>query len=282
MTANEQQGDLSITALYTAQVWKWARFEASELFCTSHGRNIFKATNLTLDIARLLRPAMPSLRHSLAQRHAIIDALLAESGCTHVIELAAGLSRRGAAVTANPAFDYTEIDLPRVIDHKLTLLRRTTRGRAILARDNLHFLRSNIFDLELPSLVRNRPTCIIAEGLFMYLPADRQRDLWRRILTAISETPGSQLIFDLVPFSEQPRPGTVGRILERAFATATRGAAFAFDDRSRGDLEAELTEIGFITTDLFAPSTAPAHWSLPYLSKQTQTLVFRCTVAPGP
>src|SRR5688572_17265548 len=95
-------GDLSVTALYTAQTWAWAGLDQADLFSTRRSRGVFDATNLVLGVARALRPDAPSLRHGLAQRHILIDRLLAESGATQVLELAAGLSRRGAAVSAEP------------------------------------------------------------------------------------------------------------------------------------------------------------------------------------
>ncbi len=273
---SKKSGDLTITALYTAQVWKWAKFDGGDLFGTWRGRDVFNATNLSLGIARVFRRGLPSLRHSLAQRHAMIDAIMAESGARQVVELASGLSRRGAATSANPDVRYTEVDLPRVVDKKQKLLTRSKRGREIAARDNLHFVRGDVFDLNLDELVEDGPVCVIAEGLLMYFDQQRQKQLWSKIAALMAKHPGSTFAFDLVPFIEQPKPGVVGRSFERLFRKFTRGATFAFDERSRDDLRNDLIDSGFGDVSLFEPADAPEHWAVPFTNKRTQTLVFRC------
>jgi len=274
--ADKKSGDLTVTALYTAQVWKWAKFDGGELFGTWRGRDVFNATNLSLGIARVFRRGLPSLRHSLAQRHAMIDAVMAESGCAQVLELAAGLSRRGAATSANPDVSYVEVDLPAVVDKKQKLLKRSKRGREVADRDNLTFVRGNVFDLDLDELVVDGPACVISEGLMMYFDQDGQKKLWTRINQLMKQHPGSVYVFDLVPFCEQPQPGVVGRTFERLFKRFTKGAAFAFDDRTREDLRDDLLACGFTEVDLLEPNTAPDHWPIPFTNRTTQTLVFRC------
>lgn len=277
MTSDQQKkGDLTVTALYTAQVWKWAGFDGGDLFGTRRGRDVFNATNLSLGITRVFRRGLPLLRHSLAQRHAMIDALVAESACTQVLELAAGLSRRGAALSADPELHYVEVDLPAVVAHKQELLMRSERGRAIAARDNLRMVQGDALTLELEELLRDGPVCVIAEGLLMYLDAAAQQQLWTRLATLRANRPGSSLVFDLVPFCEQPKPGAFGRGLRWLFKRFTGGADFAFDERSRDDLVAELGDCGFADVTLFEPATAPDAWAVPFKNKHTQTLVFRC------
>jgi O-methyltransferase involved in polyketide biosynthesis len=119
--------------------------------------------------------------------------------------------------------------------------------------------------------------CVIAEGFFMYLAADAQRALWRS-LAAFLRSRGT-LVFDLVPAVEQPKPGRVGRFLDTLFRRFTKGATFAFDERTRDDLVRELHDAGFTEVTLVEPATAPASWTLPHLEARTQQLVFVCRVA---
>ena len=272
----KKRGDLTVTALYTAQVWKWAKFDGAELFGTWRGRDVFNATNMGLGLARLFRRGLPSLRHSLAQRHAIIDAVMAESGCTQVLELAAGLSRRGAATSTNPDIRYVEVDLPSVVVKKQKLLNRTKRGREVAERSNFVLTGGDVLTTELEGLVADGPVCVIAEGLLMYFDAAQQHQLWTRIATLMTAHPGSTFVFDLVPFCEQPEPGVIGRSFERVFRRFTRGATFSFDERTRDALQRELGECGFSEVTLIAPGTAPERWRLPFLHKRTQALVFHC------
>jgi O-methyltransferase involved in polyketide biosynthesis len=273
--SGDQPADLAVTALYTAQTWKWAKLDQADLFATWRGRDVFNATNLVLWIARAMRRDLPSLRHGLAQRHIMIDRLLAASGVTQVLELAAGLSRRGASVSADPKVRYVEVDLPAMIAHKRRLLARTERGRALAGRDNLVLVGRDITDLELAEPLLDGPVLVIAEGLMQYLDATAQLELWRRIAALVASRPGSALLFDLVPWAEQPRPGRIGRALESMFKRFTRGRTFAVDARTRADIAAQLLEAGFRSVEQHEPQTAPADWLLPHLDRPTQILVWR-------
>jgi O-methyltransferase involved in polyketide biosynthesis len=239
---------------------------------------VFTATNLALGIARLFRWGLPSLRHGLAQRHSIIDNLLADSGCKQVLELAAGLSRRGAAMSRDPHLRYVEVDLPRVIDRKRKLLARSQPGRDVAGRSNLILVGGDVRDTDLASLLEPGPTFVIAEGLLMYLDAEQQRELWARIATLLADRPDSAFAFDLVPFCEQPKPGVVGRSLEFVFKRFTRGATFAFDDRTREQIADELRVCGFGSVELIEPADAPQRWEVPFAGERTQVLLFRCVV----
>ncbi len=277
-TALEQPaGDLSVTALYTAQAWRWGKLDGAELFTSWKGRDVFNATNLALGVARLFRRDVPSLRHGLVQRHVMIDRLVAAAASPQVLELAAGLSRRGASATADAALRYVEVDLPAMIAHKRRLLARSARGRAIAARSNLVLIGHDVTTLGFDDVLAPGPVCVIAEGLLMYLDAAAQQALWQRLAALCAARPGSAVVFDLVPFVEQPRPGRVGRGLERMFKRATRGRTMAFDDRDRATLTDELRAAGFAAIETFEPHTAPAAWALPFLHRRTQTLVWRAT-----
>ena len=271
------RGDLSVTALYTAQTWKWAGLPGAELFATWRGRDVFNATNFAIGAVRLVRRGLPSLKHGLVQRHLIFDHLLADSGCQQVIELAAGLSRRGATFSQDPAMHYVEVDLPHVVERKRTLLARTARGREVAERANLRLIAGDAEHLELEALLPEPgPVFVIAEGLLMYLDAEQQQRLWRRVAALVASRPGSVFAFDLVPFCEQPQPGRAGRFLQRVFERATRGSTFAFDERTRDDLAGQLEQCGFAQVRLLEPALAPPEWQLPFLDRRTQMLIFVC------
>jgi O-methyltransferase involved in polyketide biosynthesis len=268
-----ERGDLTVTALYTSHVWTWARFEAAHLLATKEARDVFRVTNFVLGLARLFRPELPLLKEGLAQRHAIIDRLARESRCTSIVELAAGLSPRGAAFSADSGIDYVEVDLPSVVEKKRALLERTADGRAVLARSNFRLHGADVTAIDLSALSAAHPACVIAEGFFMYLTADQQRALWRSLAKFLGS---GTLVFDLVPAVEQPKPGRIGRLLDDLFRRFTKGATFAFDERTRDDVVRELHEAGFEEVTLVEPATAPERWDLPHLDRPTQQLVFVC------
>ena len=273
----EKRGELTVTAVYTAQTWRWGKLDAAELFSTGAARVLFWVTNFAMAVARLFRPDLPSLKHGLVQRHAILDAMLADSGCPTVLELAAGLSRRGASASADPGLTYVEVDLPPVVALKRRLLATTARGREVAARPNLRLVGAAIEDVAFDDLVGDGPVFVIAEGLMLYLDAAAQSALWTRLAAFLARRPGSALAFDLVPWAEQPKPGRVGRALESWFKRFTKGQSFAIDERTREDLTAQLRAAGFSQVEIVEPSGAPARWSIPFLDRRTQTVVFRAT-----
>ncbi len=129
---SQKSEDLSVTVLYTSQVWLWGKLPNAELFKTPEAPIIFAVVNAALTIMRLFRWTLKSLKHSLLHRHTMIDALVQRSNCHNITELACGLSRRGATLSANDKLCYTEIDLPHVIEKKRTLLKQNPEGMRIL------------------------------------------------------------------------------------------------------------------------------------------------------
>src|SRR5215472_2264861 len=99
----KKDGDLSVTALYTSQAWSWGGLSHAHLFANADAKRVFDATNAALAVSRIFRRDFAPLAQMLLHRHAMIDHLLRESGARQVLELAAGLSRRGAAFTEDPA-----------------------------------------------------------------------------------------------------------------------------------------------------------------------------------
>jgi O-methyltransferase involved in polyketide biosynthesis len=272
-------GDLSVTALYTCATWAWAELPSAELFDHPDARRVFGATNAALSLARPFFASPPSLRHSLVQRHVMIDRLLAEAGAHGVLELAAGLSRRGAAFTATePKLRYLELDRPHVVARKRALLERSDAGRSALLRPHWHMVGGDAVEASFDELLADAGVApaarlvVIAEGLLMYLDATAQRRLWQRVRRLFDGREGL-FVFDLVPVIEQPRPGAVGRGLEWTMKRFTGGQAFARDTRTRDDVARELGEAGF-AVELLEPRAAPERWQLPFTDVPTQQLLF--------
>jgi len=276
-------GDLSITALYTSQAWAWGGLSCAELLATTEGRRVFDATNLVLAVARLARPDLVPLRHALLHRHLMIDHLAAEAGARQVLELAAGLSRRGAALSADPALRYTEVDLPPVVARKRALLERTAAGREVLARPGFRLVGADVEDAALEAWVApGEPLLVIAEGLLVYLEPAARRRLWARVV-ALAEVAGRvRFVFDLVPGAEEPEPGRVGRLLAAAMGRFTGGRGFARDRSTRAELVAELAAAGFAEVRAVAAADVAHAWRLPHPDAPTRVVVFDCATAARP
>jgi O-methyltransferase involved in polyketide biosynthesis len=253
--------DLSITALYTSQVWAWGQLPCAELFASRDGKRVFDVTNAALGVMRRGTP----LRYALLHRHAMIDHLVATWQPRRIVELAAGLSRRGATLSADPTLHYVEVDLPDVIAHKRRLLERTDTGRAVLARSNYELIAGDVAAFELPAC-----DVVIAEGLAMYLDASARRGL----VAKVAEIAGVRFVFDLTPADEEPHAGLTGRVLGAAMKRFTNGRTFERDARTRDDVLGELRAAGFADARAIAATDVAAAWSLPHAERVTPTVVF--------
>jgi len=273
-------GDLSVTALYTSATWSWGKLPDAELLDHPGARRVFRAVNGALTVARpFLRGADAPLPLALIHRHAFIDAVLRSARPARVLELAAGLSRRGVTMSADPAVEYIEVDQPSVMAAKQALLARTDPGRAVLARPNLRMTGADVLCAPLDELVPpdGRELAIVAEGLMMYLDADAQRALARAVATRLGDA-GGVFVFDLVPPREQPPPGAVGRGLGWVMKQFTGGRGFAADDRTRDDVCSDLRACGFTDVRATEPRTVAHAWGLPHPDAPTRQLVFEARV----
>jgi O-methyltransferase involved in polyketide biosynthesis len=262
--------DLSITALYTSQVWAWGKLPCAELFASVDGKRVFDVTNAALAVTRRGAP----LRVALLHRHVMIDHLLGEAGARRVLELASGLSRRGAAVSADSRVHYVELDLPKMIGHKRELLARTAEGRAVVARPNLELVAGDIETTDLAPLA-GESAVVIAEGLAMYLDAAARR----RLFAKVARLPGARFVFDLVPADEEPPPGWTGRLLEAAMKRFTGGRTFERDARTRAGVLEELRDAGFTEVRAIAARDVAPTWQLPHAGAPTPTVVFTAGAA---
>lgn len=275
MTATAKPGDLSGTALYTSQVWAWGGLSHAHLFANPDAKRVFDTTNAALAAARVFNRQLPPLRHALLHRHAMIDHLLRASGYRHVIELAAGFSRRGAAATSDARVRYTELDLPPIMERKRNLLQRTDEGRAVLARPGLRLVEGDVETVALePFVHRGEPVFVIAEGLMMYLTADARRRLFTKVRQLAAITEGLRFVFDLTPTCEEPAPGLVGRALEAAMKRSTGGRGFERDAPTREAIMTALREAGFEGIEALTSSDLAHVWNLPQPQRRTHVVLF--------
>lgn len=273
MSEPRDRHDLSITALYTGGVWASAGFSRADLYASTQMVRVFRVVEGVLALARALVGG-PSLRHSLVQRHVMFDAWVREVGPRVVLELAAGLSARGARFTDAPGLRWIEADLPMMILEKVTLLDRTPEGRAVAVRPSLRRVAVDVTDDDMLDVVRPAGrAAVLAEGLVMYLPAAQRRDLFRRVAAWIG-VDGGAFAFDLVPPAEKPPPGWVARMLAHLMRRATGGTGIEEVPLTRAEIEAELSAAGFVRVLARAPADAPPDWAVPHLEETTEQLVW--------
>ncbi len=114
-------------------------------------------------------------------RHKLLDRLIGQTGCRQILEVAAGLSTRGLAMTAQEEVTYVELDLPRMMADKRTILGNLQKKGAVPERPNLHHedgsaTEPSDFTRAARHFNPGEPVVVINEGLLRYLSfEDKQR-----------------------------------------------------------------------------------------------------------
>lgn len=275
MDRNAQQ--IPYSALYTSATWQWGQFPCAEIVIPKGARSLFRMVNAYEFLYRWLNPEKFSLKHTLVHRHAIIDALLARSACRQVIEIAAGFSPRGCMVSADPTYRYFEVDLPEVIALKRRQLQESAAGRAVLSRPNFKLLEGNITALDFAANFSEEPTFVISEGIMMYFKRDAQMSIWRNI-AQFTQQHGGEYVFDYIALDDEPPRSRLGQLFSDLRQWLTKHPPpFAYDDRTRLDVVADLHEAGFGRVETIDSGEVSRDWSLPHAEVRTRVITFHCS-----
>ena len=272
--------DLSVTALYTSATWSWGHLPDAELLVHPQAHIVFNVVNAVIALIRPFFPGLAPLRSSLVHRHMMIDRLVATSGARQVLELAAGLSRRGVSLSSDSGLDYTEVDAPHVIEaERKCCSDQSADGRRCGPQLEAHRRRCDPDSAAGPG--PKRPSAPgHRRGGALDVPRGGGAALVVQEGCGAFRSAGGTLIFDLVPACEQPSPGAVGRALIWLMERFTGGKAFVRDQRTRDDLRRDVLEAGFADVRLYEPTAVARAWDLPMPDAKTQQLLFVGRVPP--
>jgi len=270
----QEKSTVGFTALYTSQAWIWGGVPEAELFDSRLARAIFLWITSVYRMARWLRPGMAPILQALLHRHTMIDRLMEQADVDQVLELAAGLSPRGANITGDAGVDYIEVDLPALIAAKRKLLGRSVRGREIAERENLRFVAGDATRMTFGTILdESRRAFVIAEGLHMYLDADSQRRLWSNVASVLGRGAGGTFVFDHFQRASSERPGVVSGTVLRAMRDWQERIGFVKDRRSREEIIGELCEIGFEEVEVVCSRDVAQGWGLPHAETDTDVTI---------
>ncbi len=237
---------------------------------------LFALVNRYMAFYRFINPAKYSLRHTLLHRHTMIDRLLTAASCPQTIEIAAGFSPRGAAVSRNPDINYYEVDLEAVVALKRRQLESSEEGAEVLARANFHQRVGDVMTMDFVQAFPPRPSFIITEGLMMYFERDEQLAVWARIAEFLRHR-GGEYVFDYIPLDIEPERSPVGRALHQVKELlGGDGQGYCYDQRTRWDIRDDLLSAGFQQVDILDSSVKAREWQLPYADTETRVLVYHC------
>lgn len=217
------------TAHVTAYVWHRIGLPYAELFATREGARIYWAFRGAVEWTTRYLP-YPSLAEFLEFRHRLIDAQLDQLAPDRVIELGAGLSRRGITWVLDRGVPYVEIDLPHMSAAKRARLEQGPgRVRRALERGELQLRSTDIlapgFADELATLLAGaeRPV-VISEGMLPYFAPTDAELLLRNIVTGLRRggVVGHYLT-DVQRADRERKFGPAAPILRQAIRLVTRG-----------------------------------------------------------
>jgi O-methyltransferase involved in polyketide biosynthesis len=186
----------------------------------------------------------------LAQRHLAIEHALEAHRPDAIVELGAGLSRRGVTWALDRGVRYVEVDLPHMVEAKRAHIPSELAARAgdrlrheshdVLAPEFADRLRAMIGDARRPA--------IVAEGLLGYFPRGERFALSRAIAAALAGRDGIFLC-DLRSREGSARVEVAGRVLKACIKLVTRGRGAAEDFRDAADVRAFFADAGFASVE---------------------------------
>ncbi len=256
------------TAHYTAYVWHRLGFPNAERFVTPLGRAMFWGFRLAGEGALTYAPFAPSMTQYLEYRHRAFESVLEDAPPDVVIELGAGLSRRGVT-WASRGVRYVEVDLPPMVRAKQRMiaeradpaLLEAIRGR--LEHVSLDIL-SAAFPAQLAALLEGaaRPV-VMTEGVLTYFTPEDRRKLARSVATALA---GRGAFVGEMRVKQAPGATDAAlKTLRGAIRLVTRGRGAGAEEESHEAAREAFLGAGFSDVQPIDPGRWPhlARWPLP-------------------
>jgi O-methyltransferase involved in polyketide biosynthesis len=134
-------------------------------------------------------------------RYKATNRIIRRDGITQILEVAAGLSPRGIAMTENPDVVYVVTDLPQILDQE-RMITEAALSKLNYQRPNLHFEVANALDRESLSTALSifrldRPVAIITEGLLPYFNHEEKTVLANNIHEVLTKYRGVWITSDV-------------------------------------------------------------------------------------
>jgi O-methyltransferase involved in polyketide biosynthesis len=264
----ERDAKIAPTAHYTAYVWHHLGLPYAELFATREGRAMFWAFRAAGEWIAATSKSLPSMAQYLGMRHRLIDRRLVELAPELVVELGAGLSRRGVTWALDHDVDYWEVDLPHMVRRKRALL--IERAPALLERASRRLRWASMdvlgggFVEWLEHQVRGRRVAVVAEGLLSYFPIDERRVLFGAIRGALATAAHGVVLCDVRDRAAGARLRAGEQILRAGIRLVTRGRGVAKDFDSPDAARAFFLEAGFSSAEPMSLGGVPDLAHLPF------------------
>jgi O-methyltransferase involved in polyketide biosynthesis len=250
------------TAHYTAYVWHRFGFPHAELFATPKGAALFWSLRLSGEWITTLSPRVPSLVRWLGYRHRLIELAVERTSPDRVVEVGAGLSRRGITFAADRGIEFVEMDLPHMIAVKKKRLARAPAELQKRAQGKLQLLEADAlaagFARQLAEVLAGakRPA-VITEGVLPYFDVPDKIRIMRAIREALAAAGGGTYVTDGRTRRHMKAVPIGSRVVRGATLIATRGRGHGKDFEDEDDVRRAFREAGFTTAEIVDPSSLP-------------------------
>ncbi len=259
---NERDARIGPTAHYTAHVWHRLGLPHAELFATPTGRRLFWSFRLAGEWVAAAAPRVPSMVQYLELRHRLIEHSLDALDPDRIVEIGAGLSRRGLTWAADRSVSYLEVDLPHMVQSKATCLARAAesvqqRAGGRLAQASFDVLDPGFSGFLTEQLQGSQRPAVVAEGLLGYFPMDERLAVARAVAGALRSIGGGQLICDLRAREGGRQIAAAASVLRMGIRLATRGRGAREDFSSAEAIQRYFDEAGFDSARAADPTVLP-------------------------
>jgi len=247
------------TAHYTAYVWRRVGLEHAELFSTWQGAALYWGFFAAGEWMTRLPGRTPSMRTYLEYRHRLIDAVVLQHRPDVLVEVGAGLTRRGVSFVLGGGGEAVEFDLPDMVARKRAALARapkalrgTLEGRHRVEPANV--VEPEFADALCDALEGAQRPLVVAEGLLSYLEGGQRARLYASVAGAIG--PRGLFVCDLHTLGGQASVGVASSVLRAAIRTVTRRSEaldpYADEHHVRSVMEgADLRDVRFVDPRAF-------------------------------
>jgi O-methyltransferase involved in polyketide biosynthesis len=237
------------TAHVTAYAWYQLGLPYGNLFATREGATMYWVFRGATE-AGIRWFKFPSLLEFLEFRHRMMEAQLELLDPDRIVELGAGLSRRGITWALDRGVRYTEIDLPHMTAAKRAMIERGPAHALRALRDGELELRSTDilapgFAAELAELLAGakRPV-VISEGMIDYFELRDREMLLESIAKGLRST-GGHYLTDIHRADRERNYGPGPAVLRTAIKLATKGQGPAEPFRNLEQVERTFAMAGF-------------------------------------
>ncbi|MCB9598226.1 MAG: class I SAM-dependent methyltransferase [Sandaracinaceae bacterium] len=267
MASATQDEKIAPTAHYTAYVWHRLGFPNASLFVTPLGRAMFWGFRFAGEGLLTWAPFAPSMTQYLEYRHRAFESVVEDTRPDVVVELGAGLSRRGVT-WASRGVRYVEVDLPHMVRAKQAILaERSDRALRESIRGRLEHVSLDIlgdgFAEELGALLEGaeRPV-VMTEGVLTYFTPENRRRLARSVATALA---GRGAFVGEMRVKHAGATGQALGVLRGSIRLVTGGRGAGADEPSHEVARQAFLDAGFASVEAVEPSRWPhlARFPLP-------------------